>query len=311
MIKVENLTKQFPEVKAVDEMSFAVEAGEIFGLIGPNGAGKTTCLNILATLLLPTSGKVVIDGLDISENIREVRKKIGYMPDFFGTYQNLTIHEYLDFYGGCYGMPFEKRMKRIEEVIALSNLEIKTNELVDNLSRGMKQRLCLAKTLLHEPQLLLLDEPASGLDPRARKEIRDILKDVASTGTTILISSHILTDLENVCTDIAIMEQGKLIKRGKMKDLLKDKKSSKSWHIEIEGDVKKATKALKALKFIEKVETSEKTIIVTPTAKKEDQDYSTKVIQAILDSGCQMTRFSEEIVNLEDAYLNYTKGILA
>ena len=309
MINVKNLVKKFPEVKAVNDMSFTVNKGEIFGLIGPNGAGKTTCLNILATLLLPTSGEIYIDGLDISENVREVRKKIGYMPDFFGTYKNLTIHEYLDFYGGCYGVPFNKRMKRIDEVIALSNLAIKKDELVDNLSRGMKQRLCLAKTLLHEPLILLLDEPASGLDPRARREIRDVLKDVASTGTTILISSHILTDLENVCTDIAIMEKGHLIKHAKIKDLLKQKKSKKTWHIEISGNIKKAEKALKKIKLIEQIEIKENTLVITPT--ENDNKVSSQILKTILESDCLVIKFSEEIINLEDAYLTYTEGILA
>ena len=309
MIKVKNLTKQFPEVKAVDNISFKVNKGEIFGLIGPNGAGKTTCLNIMATLLQPTSGEIFIDGLNINENIREVRKKTGYMPDFFGTYKNLTIEEYLDFYGGCYGVPFDKRMRRIDEVIALSNLETKKDELVDNLSRGMKQRLCLAKTLLHEPTLLLLDEPASGLDPRARREIRDILKDVATTGTTILISSHILTDLENVCTDIAIMEKGKLVKYAKIDELLKQEKSTKTWLVEIDGDLNKASKALKQLNFIAKVDIAGNTITITP--KRDSDDISSKILQTILQDDCQVIKFSEETINLEDAYLNYTEGLLS
>jgi len=309
MIKVTNLVKKFPEVKAVDKMSFKVGKGEIFGLIGPNGAGKTTCLNILATLLQPTSGKITIDGLDISENVREVRKKIGYMPDFFGTYKNLTIGEYLDFYGGCYGVPFDKRMRRIDEVIALSNLETKKDELVDNLSRGMKQRLCLAKTLLHEPELLLLDEPASGLDPRARKEIRGILRDVAATGTTIMISSHILTDLEHVCSDIAIMEKGKLVKYSKIDDLLKQEKSTKTWQIKINGDLKKAMEALKKLNAIAELDTADNTIIISP--KKDSDEISSQILQTILKADCQVIKFSEEIIDLEDAYLNYTEGILA
>jgi len=315
MIEVRHLVKTFPEVKAVDDISFEVGNGEIFGIIGPNGAGKTTCLNILATLLQPTEGEILIDGLEIFENAREVRRKIGYMPDFFGTYRNLTIEEYLDFYGGCCGVPLEARIKRIDEVIELTTLHDKRKELVDNLSRGMKQRLCLAKSLLHNPKLLLLDEPASGLDPRARVEIRNILKNVAGFGTTILISSHILSDLENICSDIAIMERGKIVKRGKIADLIKDIQPKNIWQIEVASRTEKALEIIKALPFLESAAIEGKLITVVLDGGKiaggSENEFSGRIVQSLIQEGIGIVSFQEKKASLEDAFMSYTKGLLA
>ena len=310
MIAFKNIVKKFNDITAVNDVSFTVNQGEIFGLIGPNGAGKTTCLNMLATLLQPTSGQIFINEQDIRENIRNIRKSIGYMPDFFGTYKQLSIWEYLDFYGGCYEMPYKRRMTRIDEVLELTNLTDKKAELVDNLSRGMKQRLCLAKTLLHEPKLLILDEPASGLDPRARCEIREILKTVASSGATILISSHILTDLENVCSHIAIIEQGKLIKHGSMTDLLQKTAARRQiWHIEFANDATQAVKQLKTLPFVDNISIKEHIIIVTTT--EESDKTAALILKSLLEIDFNFISFQEEKVDLEDAYLNYTSGLLA
>jgi ABC-2 type transport system ATP-binding protein len=310
MIEFKNIVKKFNDITAVNDVSFSVNQGEIFGLIGPNGAGKTTCLNMLATLLQPTAGEIFINDQNIRENIRNIRKIIGYMPDFFGTYKQLSIWEYLDFYGGCYEMPYKRRMTRIDEVLELTNLTDKKTELVDNLSRGMKQRLCLAKTLLHEPKLLILDEPASGLDPRARCEIREILKTVAALGATILISSHILTDLENVCSHIAIIEQGKLIKHGPMTELLQKTANRRQiWHIEFANDATQAVKQLKTLPFVDNI--SIKDSIITVTTTEESDKTAALILKSLLEIDFNFISFQEEKVDLEDAYLNYTSGLLA
>jgi len=219
MIELENVTKYYGDLKAVDSLSLQIQAGEIFGFIGPNGAGKTTTIKMLATLLVPTSGFIRIAGINPEEQPRAIRKMIGYMPDHFGVYPDLSVWEYLDFFGGAYKIPSYKRALYIDDVLELTDLTIKKYELVESLSRGMKQRLCLAKTLLHDPAILLLDEPASGLDPRARIEIRELLKELKKMNKTILISSHILSELSDFCTSIGIIEKGKLVVSGSIAEI--------------------------------------------------------------------------------------------
>src|SRR5262249_55335484 len=202
-----------------DSLNLQIPEGEIFGFIGPNGAGKTTTIRMLATLLLPTKGEIRIAGMNPEEEPREVRRMIGYMPDAFGVYPDLTVNEYLDFFAAAYKIAPDKRSTLIDDVLELTDLTQKKKELVEALSRGMKQRLCLAKTLLHDPSILLLDEPASGLDPRARIEIRELLKELKKMKKTILISSHILSELSDFCTSIGIIEKGKLVVAGSLDDI--------------------------------------------------------------------------------------------
>ena len=199
MIEIRNLTKKYGNFTALNELNLQIDAGVVFGFVGANGAGKSTTFSILATLLAPTSGEAFVNGVNVIEKPEEVRKYLGYMPDFFGVYDQLKVEEYLDFYGASYGLTAELRKKLIPELLELVNLTDKRTSYVDLLSRGMKQRLCLARTLIHDPKVLILDEPASGLDPRARTEMRDILKHLKSMGKTILISSHILPELAEVC----------------------------------------------------------------------------------------------------------------
>ena len=214
MIDVENLTKVYGEFTAVRGISFHVEAGAIFGFIGPNGAGKTTTIRILATLLDPSRGTVRVDGHDAVEEPEKVRAAIGYMPDDFGVYEGVTVAEYLDFFASSYGLPRRMRGRAVADCMQLTDLTQHERKLVADLSKGMRQRLCLAKTLVHDPKVLILDEPANGLDPRARIELRELLKELAAMGKTILISSHILTELSDVCTDVGIIERGELLAAG-------------------------------------------------------------------------------------------------
>lgn len=210
MIRVSNLTKYYDKFAAVQGISFAVERGNIYGFVGPNGAGKTTTLRMLATLLAPTSGEIIIGGVQAFHNPQHTRKLIGYMPDFFGVYNDLKVDEYLEFYGEASGRTLDDLRRDIPSLLELVGLTDKRQSYVNNLSRGMKQRLCLARALVHRPEVLLLDEPASGLDPRARVELRNILKELQNMGKTIIISSHILAELSQLCTHVGIINNGLL-----------------------------------------------------------------------------------------------------
>ena len=233
-VKIKNLWVKYGKLTAVRDLSFEIPQGEVFGFIGPNGVGKTSTIKILATLLKPSSGTVTIGGLDVVKQQRDVRLRIGYMPDFFGVYDDLTANEYLHFFAAAYRLPKAKREAVIADVLALTDLTEKRQALVDGLSRGMKQRLSLARVLLHDPDLLLLDEPASGLDPRARIEMRELLKELARMGKTILISSHILHELSELCTRIGIVETGELVTEGSLRDIYAQLGAMRTIHVQVE-----------------------------------------------------------------------------
>ncbi|SHJ68256.1 ABC-2 type transport system ATP-binding protein [Anaerobranca californiensis DSM 14826] len=240
MFKVENLVKQYGNFTAVNDISFNIEKGSIFGLIGPNGAGKTTTMRIMATLLTKTSGKIELGGQDLYKNIKESRKLLGYMPDFFGVYDDLRVSEYLEFYGEAYGLNLIDVRKVIPDLLELVGLAHKREDFVNNLSRGMKQRLCLARTLIHQPEVLILDEPASGLDPRARVELRNIIKELQKMGKTILISSHILLELSQLCTHVGIIVDGKMPILGSMEQVLSQVQGNVLIQIKVLEDVEGA-----------------------------------------------------------------------
>src|ERR1051325_4847229 len=214
MVEIRHLRKEYKELVAVKDLSLTLDSGDIFGFIGPNGAGKTTTIKMLATLLTPTAGMAYVDGIDVVRNPEAVRSVVGYMPDFFGVYDDIKVWEYLDFFAAAYRIPRHKRPQIIDDVLTLTDLNVKKDSYVESLSRGMKQRLCLAKTLVHDPKVLLLDEPASGLDPRARIEIKELLKELKAMGKTIIVSSHILPEMEEFCNKIGIIEKGELIVAG-------------------------------------------------------------------------------------------------
>jgi ABC-2 type transport system ATP-binding protein len=211
MIETKNLTKNYGNLTAVDDLNLAIKDGDIFGFIGPNGAGKTTTMRILVTLLEPTRGSAFINGLDVRKDGKKVRRLVGYMPDFMGVYDDLKVFEYLEFFAAAFGIERKKRKSIVEGVLELTDLESKKSATVDSLSRGMQQRLGLARVLIHDPKVLILDEPASGLDPRARIEIRGLLRELKRMGKTIMISSHILSELEEICDHVGIIEHGRLV----------------------------------------------------------------------------------------------------
>lgn len=245
IVVTESLTKRYNNsFVALDNLNLTIERGSIHGFIGPNGAGKTTTMRILSTLLEPTEGEAWVADYAVTEAPQEVRKRIGYMPDFFGVYDNMKVWEYLDFFGAAYNVPAGQRKGMIGDLLALVDLTAKHDSFVEELSRGMKQRLCLARTLVHNPDLLILDEPASGLDPHARIELRELLKELGALGKTILVSSHILTELAEMCTHVAIIERGKLLVSGSVHDILQAMQPAREIYVRV------LTKADDALSII-------------------------------------------------------------
>ncbi|MCB0034875.1 MAG: ABC transporter ATP-binding protein, partial [Anaerolineales bacterium] len=236
IVEIEGLTKEYSSVTALKDLHLTVQEGSVFGFIGPNGAGKTTTMRILTTLLKPTSGRAYIGGYSVTEQPQEVRRIIGYMPDFFGVYDDMKVWEYLDFFAACYDVPVNQRRGMIGDLLALVDLSHKRDEYVESLSRGMKQRLCLARTLAHDPQVLILDEPASGLDPRARVEMRELLRELQNMGKTIFFSSHILSEVADICTSIGIMEAGQMVAYGNLEEMRRQLQVHQLIHVRVLGD---------------------------------------------------------------------------
>ncbi|WOV85125.1 ABC transporter ATP-binding protein [Sporosarcina jeotgali] len=308
MIEISNLTKKYGQFKALDELTLSLDEGTVFGFVGANGAGKSTTFLILATLLQPTSGTVTINGVDVTKKPEEIRKLIGYMPDFFGIYDQLKAHEYLDFYGASYGIPVEKRNQLITELLELVNLTDKREAYVDSLSRGMKQRLCLARSLIHDPKVLILDEPASGLDPRARVEMRDILRSLKSLGKTILISSHILPELAEMCDEIGVIDNGKLIAHGSVSEIQAKLLGDKTITTRISGDSGAAVAFFEESPFVSAISHEMHEGVLSFTFKGDDAQQFQLLREAVL-SGIHIVSFMENSVDLEDVFMEITKGV--
>lgn len=307
MIRIENLTIRYDSLIAVDNLSMEIPHGEIFGFIGPNGAGKTSTIRVLATLLLPYKGQVSVDGYDVFKEPDKVKRIIGYMPDFFGVYDNLKVWEYLDFFGSSYGMKGSQLRNKIDEVLEITNLGVKKETYVEELSRGMKQRLCLAKTIIHDPHLLILDEPASGLDPKGRIEIRDLLKKLRNTGKTVFISSHILTELADIVTSVGIIELGKMVVSGRMEDVLSKMQEKRFLKLKLIGsfDRDNILLLLKGLPTIIKTEIKDNMLNVELTGgDKEVAEY----MEFLFKNKIQIVPISDHRADLEETYLRLTKG---
>ncbi|KPU27690.1 ABC transporter [Caloranaerobacter sp. TR13] len=305
MLKIENLTKKFGKTKAVDSISLEIKKGDIFGFVGPNGAGKTTTLKMIATLLKPTSGDIHIDGTSIYENVRETRSKIGYMPDFFGVYDNLKVVEYLEFYSDVAGIQKSEINKRIDEMLELVDLTDKKDEYVDNLSRGMKQRLCLARSLIHNPKLLILDEPASGLDPRARVHMKEILKELKNRGKTIIISSHILPELSELCTSLCVMEQGKIVISGTFDEIMNRVEGRKTIKIKVLESVDEAITFLSEETLVSSIKNSGNEIEFAFNGNEKDM---ANILKKLVTRHIPVVYFKQEELNLEEVFMKVTKG---
>lgn len=305
MITTTELTKRYGNFTALDSLTMQIDKGTVFGFVGPNGAGKSTTMSILATLLSPTSGTAKVGGYDVTEKPKEVRKLIGYMPDFFGVYDNFKAMEYLDFYGASYGIPRSERLKLIPQLLDLVNLSEKADFYVDSLSRGMKQRLCLARCLVHEPEVLILDEPASGLDPRARIEMREILKELKAMGKTIIISSHILPELAEMVDEIGVIEYGKLIAKGKVSEIQSRMKANRVLQVRMVNRTEEALVYLEQQPHVTMVFNDEKGLHVHFGGTDEDQSL---LLARLVEKGFPLLSFSEALTNLEDVFLEITKG---
>lgn len=305
MIQIDNLRKRFGKMEALKGLSLEIGKGQVFGFVGPNGAGKSTTMLILATLLEPTSGKAYVGGFDVVKQPREVRRLIGYMPDFFGVYDNVTSEEYLDFYASNYDIPAHERKEIIPQLLELVSLSHKRDAYVDSLSRGMKQRLGLARSLVHNPDVLILDEPASGLDPRARIELREILKELRNMGKTIIISSHILPELAEMCDVIGIIEGGEMVATGSVDEIYARMQGYKVLKIRM---LERWDEAMALLQQNSKVASAKKDgnlLLADFTGTDEEQ---MALLHALAASGLPMVSFGEGEGNLEDVFLEIVKG---
>ncbi|MCU6707200.1 ABC transporter ATP-binding protein [Paenibacillus sp. J5C_2022] len=305
MIEITGLRKSFGAFQALKGIHLKIDRGTVFGFVGPNGAGKSTTMSILATLLAPDEGVARVDGLDVTEHPHEVRKRIGYMPDFFGVYDQFKTVEYLHFYGASYGIPRAEREQLIPQLLELVNLSDKRDAYVDSLSRGMKQRLCLARCLVHDPALLILDEPASGLDPRARIEMREILKELKAMGKTILISSHILPELAEMVDEIGVIEHGQLVAVGHVGDIQNRLRTKRFLHIRLLERLEEAEKLLLACEHVNRVLRDERGIRIYFGGGDEEQ---AKLLNQLMAEGFRVVSFSEAQTNLEDVFLEITRG---
>lgn len=313
MLEINNLTKRYGKFPALNDLNLQIKKGEVFGFVGPNGAGKTTTMRIVCGLLKATSGTVYVDGINAIERPEDIKKKVGYVPDFFGVYDNLKVMEYMDFYGSMYGMKKEDVAGIAEGLLELVNLSDKKEEFVDTLSRGMKQRLCVARALIHNPDLLVLDEPNSGLDPRARFEMKEVLKNLGAMGKTIIISSHILPELAEMCTSIGIMEHGSLIISGKVEDIMQKSKGTQPIHIramtpdyenEEAGHTFIAT-VLKEQPFVSRVSFTEEEILVSFTG---DDKAAAMLLKNLFERNILVSNFYREKEDLESLFLEITGG---
>lgn len=307
MIDIINLTKRYGSFTALNHLNLSIDKGTVFGFVGPNGAGKTTTFSILATLLSPTEGTAVVNGFDVTTEPAQVRRHIGYMPDFFGVYDQFKVHEYLDFYGASYGVPVRERKALIPQMLELVNLTDKHDTYVDLLSRGMKQRLCLARSLIHDPEVLILDEPASGLDPRARVEMRDILKELKNMEKTILISSHILPELAEMCDELGVIENGSLVASGNVAEIQGRLQADKVLIVTVNGQAKDAVPFFEDEPFVQHIELddrNERMLRIAYGGNEKDQVELLKRAVEVLP----VLNFTQKESNLEDVFMEITKG---
>lgn len=314
IIETKDLRKRYGKFEAVNGLSLEVPAGSIYGFVGPNGAGKTTTMRMLTTLTRPSSGEAWVGGHSVAKEPRAVRRAIGYMPDEFGVYDDMRAWEYLDFFAACYDIPEANRKKLIDDLLELVDLAHRRDDMVDKLSRGMKQRLSLARTLAHDPSVLILDEPASGLDPRARVEIRELLVELAKMGKTIFFSSHILADVSEICTHIGIIEGGKMVAQGSMEAM----RAQLMPHREITVTVRDQETAERVQSLVADVSGIINVSILEPKSGRSrvkidyqgDDDGVAAINQKITSGEVAVLGFTEETKDLEAMFMRVTKGLV-
>ncbi len=312
-IQTRGLTRFYGKTAAVQDLNLTVPSGSLFGLIGPNGAGKTTTLRMLAGLLEPSAGQIVINGKEIDHDWQELRWQIGYMPDFFGVYEDLLVWEYLDFFARCYDIPANRRVKVVDELLELVGLSDKRDAYVQTLSRGMSQRLCLAHALVHDPQVLLLDEPASGLDPRARVEMRELLRELGAMGKTVVLSSHILSELAELCDSIGIIEKGHLVASGLLEQIRRQVEGGRRLHIKTLSDVEEFQAVIRGQRGVGEIFQldSESDPGVFEVDFVGDENSLADLLGTLVEARLRIASFSETHTDLEDLFLRLTKGEVA
>ncbi|HEX7375912.1 MAG TPA: ABC transporter ATP-binding protein [Pirellulales bacterium] len=307
MIELIDFGKKYGDFTAVDHLNLKIEAGEMFGFIGPNGAGKSTSIRFLATLLKASHGEGIVNGHSVTRRPLDVRRSVGYMPDNFGVYDGMKVWEFLDFFAVAYQIPRGKRKQVIGDVLELLDLTHKRDDFVNGLSRGMKQRLCLAKTLVHDPPVLILDEPSSGLDPRARLEVKALLKELRRMGKTILISSHILTELADCCTSIGIIERGQLLMHGPIEEVYRRIKRNRMLEIRVLEKFEVALSMVRSLPEALDVQVDNHKI----TAELAAEDHQVAgLLERLIAAGVRMHSFAEKDPTLEDVFMLVTKGLV-
>jgi len=307
MIELKNFGKHYGDFVAVENLNLKIAAGEMFGFIGPNGAGKSTTIRFLATLLKATYGEGVVNGHSVTRDPIGVRRCVGYMPDNFGVYDGMKVWEFLDFFSVAYQVPRARRKQVLSDVLELLDLTHKRDDYVNGLSRGMKQRLCLAKTLVHDPPVLILDEPASGLDPRARLEVKALLKELRSMGKTILISSHILTELADCCTSIGIIERGKLLLSGPIEKVYRKITSNRHLDIRFTGNPEQGLSLIRSDPKV--INVDQNTRHCTVELKGSDADVQ-RLMRQLTNADCGLISFAEKEPTLEDVFMMVTKGLV-
>lgn len=305
MPEILELNKKYGKFTALDSLSMNITENSIFGFVGPNGAGKTTTMKIMAGLLKADSGGIYINGEDILKNPKSIRDKIGYMPDFFGVYDDLKVSEYMDFYAGTYYIPYAERGTLIDNLLEVVDLTDKKDTYVDSLSRGMKQRLCLARSLIHDPDLIILDEPASGLDPRARVEMKEILKELREMGKTIIVSSHILPELAEMCSEIGIIDHGKLVTQGTVNEIMYRINKKRLVKVKLSNGKENLIRLLKEQSTVKEI--TENTDNVE-FAFEGTNDNLTSILRNIIMNGIPIYSFAENEGNLEEIFMTVTGG---
>ncbi len=308
MIEVIHFTKRYGDVTAVEDLNLKIDRGEMFGFIGPNGAGKSTTIRFLATLLRADAGDAHVNGFSVTRQPIDVRRSVGYMPDGFGVYDGMRVWEFLDFFAVAYQVPRQRRKRVIDDVLDLLDLGHKRNDFVNGLSRGMKQRLCLAKTLVHDPPVLILDEPASGLDPRARLEVKALLKELRRMGKTILISSHILTELADCCTSVGIIEQGKLLMHGPIDQVYRQIRSHRTLVIHPLDGLQLATSIIRNTPEVIHLDATDGVLTVEIAG---DDAHVAALLKRLVDAGVSLRSFAEKEPTLEDVFMMVTQGLVA
>lgn len=305
MVEIRNLTKTYGRYRALNNLNLHINKGDIFGFVGPNGAGKTTTMRIICGLLQADWGEVYVDGIDALNNSDQIKRKVGYVPDFFGVYDNFKVMEYMEFYGSMYDINPKTVHSTALGLLDLVNLSDKQDAYVDGLSRGMKQRLCVARALIHNPQLLVLDEPASGLDPRARYEFKEVMKNLGAMGKTIIISSHILPELGEMCNVIGVMEKGNLITNGKVDEITRTSRHSNPLRIQILENKDIAIQLLKQTPLVEKISIQDDSVII---AFSGDEAEMAQLLNNLIISGVKVSSFHREEGNLETLFMEITGG---